>query len=83
MAQVGYMYLRGVGTDSNSSEGIKWYRRGADAGDMTAQTHLGTAYKSGNGVERDLGKAAEWYRKAADQGYPFAQRLLAELEGRE
>ena len=49
----------------------------ADAGDPSAQFHLGSAYLTGRGVPRDEARAIYWHEKAAEQGLAEAQYSLA------
>lgn len=45
----------------------------AEAGDATAQCHMGRRYFRGEGVPKDEAAGADWYRKAAEQGYAEGQ----------
>ena len=51
----------------------------AQAGDVAAQTALGTHYYLGVGVARDYARAFHWYGRAALAGDPHAQRNLGSL----
>ena len=63
---------RGVGsatcTKKAKAQGVHWYRKSADQGDVRSQASLGFMYQVGQGVPRDYAQAVAWYRKAADQG---------------
>lgn len=48
----------------------------ADAGDMEAQFHVGSAYDTGEGAPRDGEKAMKYYLMAAEQGYAEAQNSV-------
>lgn len=50
-------------------ETLKWTRKAAEQGYMTAQFSLGQLYA--NNMD-DKAAAVEWYRKAAEQGHPGA-----------
>nr|WP_321459731.1 tetratricopeptide repeat protein [uncultured Cohaesibacter sp.] len=50
------------------AEAARWFKKGAEAGDITSQYHLGRAYELGEGVERDFAAALQWYSKAAERG---------------
>jgi TonB family protein len=54
-------------------------RAAADAGDATAQGHLGWWYQHGITGPVDLEQAESWYRRGADGGNAMAQFLLARL----
>ena len=72
-------------------EGVIAYQRGdfaaalsvlvpeAEAGDPTAQFHLGLMYDFGEGVANNFAEAARWYRKAAEQGHGDAQYNIGVL----
>ena len=54
---------------------MRWYRKAAELGDVTAQTRL--AYLLDNSEAN--AEAVEWYRKAAEQGHAEAQFGLAHM----
>ena len=56
-------------------DAVKWYRKAAEQGDITAQYHLGDCYYYGNGVPKNRSEAAKWFRKAAEQGNAAAQYM--------
>ncbi len=51
----------------------------AEAGDVAAQTALGTHYYLGVSAPRDYRQAFQWYGRAALAGDPHAQRNLGSL----
>jgi len=48
----------------------------AQAGDASAQLHLGWCYEDGNGVTQDYKEAVKWFTKSAEQGDTVAQSNL-------
>jgi TPR repeat protein len=54
-------------------------RARAAAGDVAAQTALGTFYYLGVGVPRDFAQSVHWYERAALAGDPHAQRNLGSM----
>ncbi len=58
-------YDKGSGVERNASEALKWYIKGAEAGDAQAEWRLGVKYDVGDGVDVDKRKAYQWYLKAA------------------
>ncbi|HEX5398762.1 MAG TPA: tetratricopeptide repeat protein, partial [Verrucomicrobiae bacterium] len=68
----------------NWPEAARWYRKGAELGDASAQGNLGTLYLDGRGVTNDLVQAYVWFKLAAEKGngtgrmylWEFAQRQL-------
>jgi len=69
-ANIGGTYQFDLG---NFGEALKWYRRGAELGDVSSQSHLAEMYLEGWGVERDLSEALRWYQPSAANGYSLAQ----------
>jgi hypothetical protein len=61
---VGEIYERGLGTESNPEAAIIWYQKAADQGYSRALFNLGTLYEQGNGVPADKLKALNLYRQA-------------------
>jgi TPR repeat protein len=55
---------------------LKWYRRGADAGDEESMVSLSAMYAAGFGVEKNETTAVAWLRKAAAAGYSPAIEIL-------
>lgn len=68
MFNLGMFYIRGVGTDVNVGEGIKWLIKAAEAGDDQAAYNVAIFYHDGKIVDRDLHKALHWYKVSADMG---------------
>jgi hypothetical protein len=63
----------------NYAEAVKWFRLGADQGNVSAEVNLGVAYENGHGVPRNYAEAMKWYRLSADQGNAEAQDQHAVL----
>jgi uncharacterized protein len=79
-ALLGTMYENGEGMAQDLAEGVKWLRKAAEGGEVSAQDYLGVLYATGDsGLEQDYSQAAKWYRKAADQGDPHAQNSLGSM----
>jgi len=70
MAQylIGSAYEEGIGTESNLTKAVEYYRASAKQGYSCALISLGTCYEDGLGVKIDVRKAAENYKKAAELG---------------
>lgn len=67
---IGNMYDLGLGTDSNTSEAVKWYQKSSEQGYGVASNNLGTIYHSGReGIPESKTEAQKWYRKAREQGF--------------
>jgi len=75
---IGWNYELGRGVKADEQEALRWYQRGAKAGDSRAQYRLGRyAQNGGNSFPRDLKQAYDWYLRAAGQGHPGAQHALS------
>ena len=61
------------------AEAVKWYRKGAEQGNSSAQNSLGYMYQYGYGVTKDYAEALKWYRKGAEQGNANAQNNLGTM----
>ena len=59
--------------EKNYNEAMKWFRKAADNGDVSAQQCLGLCYKDGY---NNYDEAMKWFRKAADQGDMYGQFWL-------
>ncbi len=79
MLQQGNRYYTGNGVPQDYTKAVEWYKKAAEAGNLTAQFNLAKCYSDGKGIERSYDKAAEWYTKAAEAGYADAQANLGLL----
>ena len=72
---MGWFYLNGVGVKANTDEAVRWYRKAARGGDLSAFFSLGhIAY-----LENDYVEALLWLNRAADKGHPRSKYLLARM----
>ena len=79
MFNLGMFYIRGIGTDANVGEGIKWLMKAAETGDDQAAYNVAIFYHDGKIVARDLHKALYWYKVSADLGNKKAMFEYAKL----
>lgn len=70
-------YYRGIGTEKNVQEALKWFMNAAEQGDDQAMYNIAITYHDGKEVNRDMNEAKKWYMKAASKGN---QRAIAELQ---
>ena len=69
MWQIGGHYFTGLhDLQQDKVEGIKWWRRAAEAGSSKATCAIGYCYLRGDGVEQDTDRALEHFQKAAELG---------------
>ncbi len=66
-AQIGDAYLKGNGIRQDETIARKWYRKGADVGEITATLKLAECYKNGIGGEQDYEKAIIEYLHIAER----------------
>jgi TPR repeat protein len=72
-------YTQGRGVTQNDGEGVKWYLRAGQLGNVLAEAELGMIYGSGRGhVPKNASESVRWFRRAADHGNQFAQVSLGE-----
>src|ERR1019366_3041129 len=76
MNNMGRMYANGRGVVKDEAEAVRWYRKGADAGNIRAMNNLAVAYQGGRGVAKDEAEAAQWCRKSAEAGDAAAMNNL-------
>ena len=67
-----WSYARGNGVPQDDAEAIKWWRKAAEQGHVTAQFML-EMYLSGSNIPQDDAEEVKWWRKFAKQGYAEAQ----------
>jgi len=77
MILISRIYLRGIGTKANPSEGVKWLEKAAGAGDPAAMRELGRSYIVGKYILQDPAKGVSWLRKASEFGDTGAMVELA------
>ncbi|MFC1678979.1 tetratricopeptide repeat protein, partial [Elusimicrobiota bacterium] len=76
---LGAKYIEGDGLERDLAEGVRWLRRAAEHGDLTAIDAVGLAYVNGEGIPRDLKEALRWFRKGALGGYAASQANLGRM----
>jgi TPR repeat protein len=59
------MYANGQCGAQDYAEAVRWYRKGAEQGDATAQFNLGLMYQRGQGAPQDYVQAHMWLNLAA------------------
>lgn len=70
---LGWMFLRGEGTEQSFDLAKKWFKRGRSLGNSQSQFCLGLMYLDGLGVAKDVKMAADLFSAAADQDHAGAQ----------
>ena len=66
------MYENGDGVPTNDVEAVKWYRKAAEQGLVSAQFNLGVSYINGVGIPQNNVNAYMWLLLARAQGHQKA-----------
>jgi len=77
-ANLGLMYLQGLGVTASTDHAIDLLVRAANEGNRTAAENLGRIFEGLRG-KRDVARAVEWYRKAQSLGSIRALPALKRL----
>ncbi|MDO4558063.1 MAG: tetratricopeptide repeat protein, partial [Planctomycetia bacterium] len=67
------------GVERNPEEGLRWLRRAAENGDLSAQYFVGQCSLNGIGTDRNPRDGAQWMERAAENGHPGAMESLGTL----
>jgi hypothetical protein len=67
-AELGYMYIRGFGTNRDYIKAINLFEKGCELGCAHSFSYLADRYRLGEGVEKNIYKARELYRKGMELG---------------
>jgi len=62
--QVGLIFHKGLGTEANAAEAVKWFRASALQGNPLAMQALGQLYFRGRDMDLNVDEAARWFRSA-------------------
>ena len=78
MYEVGRMYERGRGTETDINQALGWYEKAAKNGQNSdASARIGILYLEGQGVPQNYASAFKHLSEAANAGTPAAQYYLA------
>ena len=67
--RIGRYYFDGeLDLKQDKEEGIKWFRRAAEAGNSAASSFLGVCYMAGDGVEQDIDMVLKCLQEGAELG---------------
>lgn len=78
-ANLGNLYLNGLGVPRDYVQAAQWFQKSADMGNPLGKTKLALLYLAGWGVEKSEAKAFLLFREAAEGGFAPAQITLGEL----
>lgn len=66
-AKIGDAYRYGKGVEPDDAIARRWYKKGADLGEITAMLRLAECYKNGIGGKQDYAKAMDRYMELAER----------------
>jgi uncharacterized protein len=78
-AEIGRLYLYGLGVQQSQTEAFRWTQRSALGGSAPGQVNLALFYLNGIGTPPDDKAAAHWLQIAASQNFPGAEYNLGML----
>jgi len=76
-ANLGWLYVTGLGAEKDTAEAKRWYQKAADQGEATAQYQLGWIYAHVD--PKDYVEAMRWYQSAAKQDKKEALNNIGSL----
>lgn len=74
---LGYLYARGHGVETDQQEAMRLYLLSAKQGNAEGMNAVGFKYRYGTGVKIDLPRAVHWFCRAAVSGDPRGLNNLA------
>ena len=74
------MYATGEGIQRDSRQAVKWYKKGAETGDVRAMRNYADHLDRGDGVGEDWPQAVSLLRRAAVLGYAPAIDLVERID---
>uniref|UniRef100_A0A7S4M6U6 Protein kinase domain-containing protein n=1 Tax=Vannella robusta TaxID=1487602 RepID=A0A7S4M6U6_9EUKA len=81
-SELGNCYAKGLGTEKDVNQAIKWFLRGVEVDDAMAYDSLGIAYYKGLGVPRNRKKAIDYFQLGAAKGHNQSRRALKEISSK-
>ena len=75
-AQVGLIYMDGLGVEPDSDKAMDWNMRAAEQGNAQGQAQIGKMYYLGIGVTKSAEEASRWFERARDAGSAWAASML-------
>ncbi len=75
-AQIGRMYMDGLGVAQDADKAMDWNMRAAGQGNAQGQEQIGRMYYHGIGVTKSTEEASRWFERAAASGSATAAAML-------
>jgi TPR repeat protein len=76
---LGLHYLKGIGTQKNTPEAIRWLIKAAEQGNLDATVALGQLLSDEVSGALDRDRAVYWLNRAVEQNSPRAKVLLGQM----
>lgn len=73
---LGFMYLKGLGTKKDPYKAFKYFREAAKEDSLVAKAKIASMYRQGIGTQKDFKKSLEIYNNLADVGHVYSQIML-------
>jgi len=83
---VGEIYAKGLGTEPNHGEAVRWFEKAVAQGNRRAMRNLGYQVEQGLGTAQNTERALNLYRQASgltDDSLVFASTMQLEIQTRE
>ena len=75
-AQIGLMYMDGMGVEQDAEKARDWNMRAAEQGNAQGQEQIGKMYYLGIGMTKSTEEASRWFERARDAGSEWAAAML-------
>ena len=75
-AQIGRIYMDGLGVEQNAEKAMDWNMRAAEQGNAQGQEQIGKMYYLGIGMTKSTEEASRWFERARDAGSQWAAAML-------
>ena len=75
-AQIGKIYMDGLGVEVDADKAMDWNMRAAEQGNAQGQEQIGMMYYYGIGMTKSTEEASRWFERARDSGSQRAAEML-------
>ena len=75
-AQIGRIYMDGLGVEQDAEKAMDWNMRAAEQGNAQGQEQIGKMYYLGIGMTKSTEEASRWFERARDSGSQWAAAML-------
>lgn len=75
-AQIGRIYMDGLGVEQDAEKAMDWNMRAAEQGNAQGQEQIGKMYYLGIGMTKSTEEASRWFERAKAAGSEWAAAML-------